>query len=471
LAGAHYWSASATTASDGGYALFGLPSDDYVVRVIATGYAREYYDNVTASHEAKIVQVAALHEASGIDFKLTEGGSMSGHVYQSDGVTPVVGAEVFIRPSKYYRDQGFWAKTDADGSYTVENLYLGEYKVTVRAEGYVDQLKFYRDQYGWDNALNVVVTPPDGTSGIDINLDRAGSISGFVYASDGMTPLPNFVVCVSDTTGRLGGAQFFGNTNSDGSYTVKGMPPGTYAVDTKWNIHDDTPSWYVGEVYDANVVVSAGNDTPNIDFALDEGGWITGHVFDEETGEPLEGIDLNECLPVGDCVSVSWPRTSYDGSYRFVLKPGEYLVGTGRESQHLLGYKYVPEWYDNAYDMSDATLVSVALHHETSGVDLYLAKSGSISGYIYSEDGALISNASVYAFSDVYPGNGANSQADGSYEIEGLLSGDYVVQVAVSGYVSEYYDDVADSGLATKVTVNAPDNTPGVDFRVSRASR
>ncbi len=467
-AGARYWTASATTASDGGYALFGLPSDDYVVCVIATGYAREYYDNVTASHEAEIVQVTALHEASDIDFKLTEGGSISGHIYQSDGVTPVVGAEVFVRPSKYYRDQGFWAKTDADGSYTVENLSLGGYRVTAQAEGYVELIKYYKNSYGWNSASDVVVTPPDGTSGIDINLDRAGSISGFVYASDGITPIPNFVAAVSDTTGRL---EFFGTSNSNGSYMVTGIPPGTYTVDISWNIHADTPSWYVGESYDGTVVVSAGNNTPNIDFTLDEGGWITGHVFDEETGEPLEGIDLFECPPDGDCVTVSWPRTSYDGSYRFVVRPGEYLVRTGRESRHLLGHKYVPKWYDNAYDVSDATLVSVTLHHETSGIDLYLAKSGSISGYVYDEGGAPIGDVSVYAFSDAYPGNGANTLFDGSYRIEGLLSGNYVVQVTMSGYVSEYYDDVIDPGLATQVTVIAPDDTPGIDFTLSSVAQ
>jgi hypothetical protein len=472
LAGVHDWTASATTASDGGYALFGLATGDYVVRVIAPGYAREYYDNVTASHEAEIIQVTALHEASGIDFKLTEGGSISGHIYQSDGVTPVVRAKVFVRPSKYYRDQGFGAITDADGSYTIENLPLGSFKVTAQAGGYVELVQYYNDVYGWNNASDVVVTPPDDTAGIDINLERAGSISGFVYASDGMTPIPNFVVAVSDPTGRIDDDGFFGNSNSNGSYTVKGIPPGTYTVDVKWNIHAGIPSWYVGESYDANVVVSAGNNTPNIDFTLDEGGWITGHVFDEETGEPLEGIDLfDECPPDGDCGTVFWPRTSYDGSYKFVLKPGEYLVGTGRESHNLLGYKYVPEWYDNAYDMSNATLVSVTLHHETSGIDLYLAKSGSISGYVYDEAGAPIGDASVYAFSDVYPGNGANTQSDGSYTIEGLLSGNYVVQVTVSGYVSEYYGDVTDPGLATQVAVNAPDNTPGIDFHLSRVSQ
>jgi hypothetical protein len=467
------WDYSATTASDGSYAIFGLPTGDYAVIVIAPGYAREYYDNVSASHEAEIIRVTALHEASGIDFKLTEGGSMSGHIYQSDGVTPIVGAGVFVCPSKYYDDQGFWAITDADGSYTVENLYLGEYKVTVQAEGYVDRVKYYGDRYGWNNALDVVVTPPDDTAGIDINLDRAGSISGFVYASDGVTPIPNVKVNADDSTGRFieGFADF---PNADGSYMIKGIPPGSSTV----RIEADISSWYAGEFYDTKytfgtadlVVVSEGKNTPNINFTLDEGGWITGRVFDEETGEPVEGIELFAGLPGGDCCMTPIARTSYDGSYKFVLRPGKYLIQAGREAVNLLGGSYVSEWYNNAYDMNNAALVNVTLHHETSGIDLYLAKSGSISGYVYGEDGAPIGDANVYAFSDVYPGNGANTGSDGSYTIEGLLSGNYVVQVTVSGYASEYYDNVTDQGLAAQVTVNAPDNTPGIDFRLSRIS-
>jgi protocatechuate 3,4-dioxygenase beta subunit len=465
------WGYSATTVSDGSYAMFSLPAGDYVLRVIAPGYAREYYDNVTPSSEAEIVRVTAPHGTSGIDFKLAEGGSLSGHVHQSDGITPIAGAEVFVRPSKYFRDEGFHVLTDSDGNYTVENLYLGEFRIFAGAEGYA-KLKYYGGTYDWNKASDVVVTPPDDTSGIDISLEIAGSISGFVYASDGVTPIPHVSLWADTVIGEfLEG--FNGNSSYNGSYIIKGILPGQYTVRI-----DDTPNWYAGEYYDSKyahgtadyIVVNAGSNTPNINFSLDEGGSVTGHVFDEEIGEPVEGLHLFASLPDGDGTAPI-AGTSYDGSYKFVLKPGEYLIGTGDEPSSVLGYKYVPGWYENAHDMSNATLVNVTLHNETSGIDIYLAKSGSISGYVYDEDGNPIGDASVYAFSDVYPGNGANTGSDGSYTIEGLLSGNYVVQVTISGYVSEYYDDVTDPGLATQVAVNAPDNTPGIDFHLSRVSQ
>jgi hypothetical protein len=140
------------------------------------------------------------------------------------------------------------------------------------------------------------------------------------------------------------------------------------------------------------------------------------------------------------------------------------------EPVNLLGGSYASEWYDDAFDMSEAMLVSVALHQETSGIDFYLARAGSISGYVYDEDGNPISGARVYAFSDVYPGNGANTAEDGSYTITGLPSGTYRVQVAVTGHITEYFDDALDIASATAVIVSAPDTTPGIDFVLKRNS-
>jgi len=167
------------------------------------------------------------------------------------------------------------------------------------------------------------------------------------------------------------------------------------------------------------------------------------------------------------------PETSIDGSYEFVLRPGSYLIEAGIGFEHAHGYKYVPEWYDNAYDTNNATLVRVTLHNVTAGIDIYLAKSGSMSGHVYEEDGVTpIAGASVYAFPSTgdHPGAGANTGQDGSYTIAGLPSGLYQVQATVSDHVTQYYDNTPDEASASEVTVNAPDDTSGVDFALSPAS-
>jgi len=65
----------------------------------------------------------------------------------------------------------------------------------------------------------------------------------------------------------------------------------------------------------------------------------------------------------------------------------------------------------------------------------------------------------VYAFSDVYSGNGGNSHVDGSYTIERLPSGSYTVQVNVTGYVSKSNDGVI---------VTGSNDTSGVNFTLDK---
>lgn len=463
----HGWDYSATTASDGSYAMFGLPTGDYVVRVIAPGHAREYYDNVTPSNEAEIVHIAALDETPGIDFDLTEGGSISGHVYRSDG-QPIGGAQVEIRLSKYFDDDGFDITTDSSGSYMIRGLALGEYKVEAEAPGYVGE--FYDGIYAWPHATDVQVIPPQTTVDIDILLDQPGAISGFVYASDGVTPIR-----VGLHATGAGGCSSSAESNPDGDYVIRDLLPGTYIV----RIVGRLPAWYVGEFYDSKyvwrdadkVTVTAGDTTDSIGFTLDEGGSITGYIYDDETGKPLDGLQLEAfSLADGDTVAQS-PWSSHDGSYRFTLKEGDYLIQADVGAAAPAGY--VPEWYDDSYDMENAAPVSVTLHNETAGIDIYLARAGSISGHVYEQDGITpIAGASVYAFPAVgdHPGAGANTGPDGSYTIEGLPSGNYRVQATVSDHVAQYYDNVPDEASATAVTVNASDDTASIDFVLSPVS-
>jgi hypothetical protein len=232
------------------------------------------------------------------------------------------------------------------------------------------------------------------------------------------------------------------------------------------------PEWYDSKYVSAaadRVTVAEGSDTPDINFTLDAGGEVTGHVYEEDGVTPIGGADVGVWLSTGEFVS--WlPWTDYDGSYIFWLRTGSYVIGASSGS---IGGKYVGEWYDDHYDMKDATPVQVVAPHDTSGIDFHLAKAGSISGHVYEEDGVTpIAGASVYAFpiTGDHPGAGANAGPDGSYTIQGLPSGTYRVQATVSGHESQFYHSAADEASATAVTVNAPNDTPAIDFALGPVS-
>jgi hypothetical protein len=465
----HGWDYSVTTASDGSYALFGLSAGDYKVRVTALGgYAREYYDNVNPSHEATLVHVTVAKGTSGIDFDLTEGGSISGHVFRTDGVTPIGGARISVWPSKYPQDAGFQAIAAADGSYTVDGLSLGSFKVRAEALGYA-MLKYYDDAYGWNNATSVVVTPPDTTPSINVSLDPAGSISGHVFESDGVTSIAN-VNIVADTT--TGGWEGIGaRSNADGSYTIERLPPSSYVVRVgnpvgfASEFHNGRPSRQTADA----LSVAAGQQVIDIDFTLEVGAPIRGHVYDEETGEPISGAQVVVRLAEGGDVTnvIALPDGSYEELW---VGTGCWLVGIGG---HMMAPGYVPEYWNNHYNVANADPVCVTAPTGATGIDLYLAHAGGISGHVYEEDGTTpIAGASVYAFPTTgdHAGAGANTEPDGSYTIQGLPSGNYRVQVTASGHASQFYSYAADEASATEVIVNAPNDTPGIDFALSPVS-
>jgi hypothetical protein len=406
--------------------------------------------------DAIVLNLGDSDNLTNIDFSLTLGGSISGKVF--DNVTGASLSEVTVRvETRGYELDAFWSETDENGEYRVECLFLGSYHIGVYKEGYVDE--WYNNYWATDQADEIKVTPPDDISDINFGLERGGSISGFVLDIEG-----NSVLGAQVDAGGFGPRGYCGDnafTDTDGYYHIDSIPEWMYKVRV-------TLSGYAIEFYDSKISedsadfieVFKNQITSNINFSLDIAGKITGNVYDNDDNSPIQGIEFFVFLPNNEKVGVFY-FTDYQGAYTIWLRTGTYYLSTGSSA---IGNSYIDEWYDNSYDFEHATPVDVNSPEETSGIDFYLSKAGSISGQIQDINGNPISDASIYAFSNDFPGNGAVSGEDGSYKIEGLQSGDYFVQVTVSGYNSEYYDNVTDQADATLVTVNAPDETIGIDF-------
>ena len=440
----------AVTKFDGSYRVGGIGTGEYEVRAFKRGFARKYYDNVVFSLDAATIHVAAPEEITGIEFYLNEGGSISGYVYNGETNEPIQEASMRVIPSSEEPDDGFHTVTDANGFYQIEYLALGIYSVRAEAAGFIDL--WYEQRYSPDPTKGVRVTPPENVPNINFSLYRGGSISGRVVDTNGI-PLEGVHVGAG---GQLPNGQWIGSgttTVSDGSYTIDNLPP--------WDRHEVgtqkcgfVPQWYDSRLTQAtadHVTVTEGNDTPDINFTLQAGGSITGHVYSEEDGTPIRGAGFFVHLPTGKQVLVIG-GTDRDGSYTIWLGPGSYLI-------HTTGRGHAAKWYDNSYDAENAAIVHVKASAETSGIDFHLSKAGSISGHIYGEEGEPIGNATVYASSDESPGSGTNSQPDGSYIIEGLPTGDYHVEVSVTGHAPE-----SERGIV----VNALNNASGIDFMLKK---
>lgn len=381
-------------------------------------------------------------------------GTISGYVFQNDGVTPISGAEIIVDP---LTNTGWIGGVYADinGYFVFAGLSPGMYRVHAHANGYAneiyDEVLYYGDYY---NGTPVAVVAGQDTPNIDFTLDPGGTISGTVYTldTDGVTQIPLSDVGVD--TAHSGG---WGTcTDINGNYAFSGFPldteiymraggsagcaMGNYATEY-WQ--EQTNSW------DANPIIltsGGGEQRTDIDFTLDEGGTISGKITEEDGVTPIPGAEI--CVDTYDAYfhpsSCSGSSVNGDGTYTFNgLSSGTYRVwakAPGFAHEHYDGVPY----YGNE---NNATPVSVTLGQDTPNIDIMLDPGGSISGYVYDEGSLPLVEVPV----DVWPGGFGNcTDVDGSFTIIGLpLDTDIIITAGGRSWggcstvdrIQEYWDN------------------------------
>jgi len=307
--------------------------------------------------------------------------------------------------------------------------------------------------------------PPSGPLAQD-----TGSITGHVYEANGTTPIADVHVYAEDyNTGQWWAGT---ETGADGSYTLTGLPSGDYRVSVcpQCSGKAYVQEWYneAGQHHLATpVTVAEPGATTGIDFTLDRAGIVSGRVV-AEGGAPIENLHI-AAIRVSDHAWFGGPNTDASGYYTFAGVPPTdvYIYACSRCNNH----PYVDEYYDDALTESEATVLSVSIGVTVTNVNFTLAVGGSISGHVYQADGVTpIADVHVMAhdFDTDQWVRDANTQADGSYTIQGLPSGDHRVRAQAAGYLEEYYRETVDWNQANRVAVTAPNATTGIDFTLDR---
>lgn len=263
-------------------------------------------------------------------------------------------------------------------------------------------------------------------------------------------------------------------TSPFGSFLFPQLSPGNYRL--QFNDYSDK---YFEEYYDnapdfdsATTIIVTEDQVIQITAELAKKGSIFGTVTAEDTGIGLEGIDISVYQwVIGEWNYLGSYHTNPDGSYEINgLETGIYRVrfSDGNDT-------YVSEYYDNAVDLESATDIHVSAGSATQ-VDAQLAIGGTITGTITAEDtgfGLEGINISVYQWGDgewnrllnYY----ANTNPDGSYEINGLVTGTYGVRFRDYNdiYAPEYYDDALDLTSATDIAVTTGQITAHIDAQLA----
>ena len=211
-------------------------------------------------------------------------------------------------------------------------------------------------------------------------------ISGFVYESDGVTPIAN--VCVNANTAPAcdhtwaGGSQ----TDENGYYAIT-VSPGVYAISTDTECGQSQDLGYVDEWYDgdqgvmdcesaAEIDVSDGSNATGINFYLDEGVTISGYVYEEDGVTPIANVCVNaNSAPACDYSWVAGNSTDENGYYSILVPPDVYYIFSNPDCGESQSLNFENEWYDGdqgTRDCESALGVDVSDGNKSTNINFYM---------------------------------------------------------------------------------------------------
>lgn len=274
---------------------------------------------------------------------------------------------------------------------------------------------------------------------------QPGQISGHVYRADNSEPIPRAVVSLNPMGGRgitVTASPQSTRTDVNGAFTFTTVTPGNYTLSAQH-------TGYINEAFiraisgggPETITVAAGDTLNKIDVRLRAAGVISGTVLDEDN-QPLEGAQVaairiryqkggqQQELPSQQVMSDDL------GNFRlYGLPEGNYFVRVeGRDANLQTGEaSFRSSYYPGTPTLDSAQKLKTTGGAETSGVRFSVGTQST-----YTITGSLIDNTdspgpkrySVTAMRMSEGGNfavGNQASADGTFNIRGVTSGDYLV--------------------------------------------
>ena len=457
------------TNSNGDYGFSGLLPGGYKVRFYSTGdFIGEWYNDKSDFNSADPVTLVSGETIELEDAVLTLGGKINGQVTNTSGNSlHPVWISVYNLDYHYVRA----VSTSSLGNYTVSGLSAGNYKV--RFDPSVNYIgEWYHDKHAFDTADRVVVTLENTTAGIDAVLSQGSGISGCVTDAHGRGGIAGVQALAYDMDNYSIGSTY---TDGNGNYTLQGIPHGNCKV------RFYSTGNYIGEYYNDKkdfdgaepILVPDGQTITGIDAVLEPGGIITGNVTDT-TGTPVADLDVEIYDLNGN--SLARGNTGQDGYYEIQgIPPGACKVLFDPWCLNDYGgQNFTPEWYNNTGNFNEAEAIPVAASQVIQGIDAVMNEGGSISGRITDESGNCIrystvlvvennTHDAIYFYTD-------DSGYDGTYQVKGLHTGDYlVIFQGGKGFAGEFYNDVLFESDASLVPVTIGSETGDIDAVLTKA--
>lgn len=506
-----YWG-SAVTNETGHYRLENIPEDTYIVQCTIDdpwNYLVYYWPGTANYEEATPMEITAEHQIhENINFQLPvtfSQAEISGKVLAADG-HPLAFASIQIKPGEntsqdltYPYWKWLWAVTDENGMYHVDHVPAGSYTASCEYwENEAYAIQYYDHKDAEDQATILTITETSQLDDIDFDLalhPLYGSLKGIVLNQDKL-PLANaYVETIPDdasmtlrpyidwmslsscTTTDENGEYHFPKLYHD-QYRVAAYANGGYAF------YPDAIVWE-----NATPVTVSGGDSASADFTLQiteytasisgqiSAGWNGWYSPVTDSGSAYFGMPslIDSVIFVVTAkptiTILSYPEservytavTALDGNYTLNCPPGEYTI-------QAFSADYLPEYYDNAYDLSKAKIVKTSTDNPAKDVDLNLSpklywrndsptdmsnQGNRIYGCIKDDSGQAVSGATIYLLNaNGQPLFSVMSDESGEFEIMGMPSGDYFIQANKAGFESVFNGNVKAMNNAQALTID-----------------
>ena len=390
-------------------------------------------------------------------------GSISGTVYENDGISPISGSISIYLFDKYGQ---FIISTYigiySNGKYTFKNLSEGKYYVFANP-----YLGHYKSEYcdnvsDWMQATLVQVLDGQETTGINFSLEHYnGVITGKVLDAKG-NPLPN---CYVDASGDSHSFSYC-KTDSNGCYSILNLMPDKYVIHCYSSLGNYASQYYKNAVNEQEALIvnlPAEDTVKNIDFVLNYGGAITGKIT-KGNGALFKKYEIMVYLETDSSNSyVSEIYPDSNGIYVLdKLTTGRYKLFAQYEGNE----NYAKQWFNNSSSRGSAEAIQVIAGDTVRNIDISLKPGSIISGkvspqimssgyiYVFDVDSNLVGSTYLYY-----------SEKDSTpYTINKLFPGNYKILASSEDYGDKWYNDKDNFNNADVIRLNEKDSVANINF-------
>lgn len=481
---------SATTDASGAYTLTRLYPATYRLglRDPQEQFTPRFHPDAQNVESAQDILVSDA-DVIGIRTSLQRSAQITGAVSMWDGSHPDSALVTVYAPEngewKRVKEQYLYSNSDGVMRYAVIGLPPGRYRIGVRggdSNGYVTNYydEFYNDavtvQAADDVLLEIGDTVPDVNFVLGDN-PHLSNVSGAVTTREG-AGLPGIVVTALISGTRGWQEIHSARTITDGAYTLRALPAGSYTV----RFHDPLRN-FVAEYYDDEATVDSAtllsitgeSDLTGINAGLTPTGRIVAEITMYD-GRPPRYAEVM-AYSAADGYDKLVDRVSVDSSTGQpvtitlpALAPGAYRLYIAADDEN----NTYSEYYNDALLIENAADVPV-LSGEATEIHAVLGENpgyARISGTVRSSDSTPLADIKVTALYQNYPVYGLWQQRQstftdqsGDYSLWALTPNTYTVKFEDpdGGYITQYYTGAADEQSATRIRMEGGQTRTGMD--------